>query len=478
MTLRTVDIAARDLESFASVLDDERMGALRRAVASAGRVLGDRIVWNVNSTASGGGVAEMLAVLLAYARGAGVDARWLVIEGNPAFFEVTKRLHNNLHGAAGDGGALDEGARAAYEQTLARNESALCEQVSAGDIVLLHDPQTVGLAGALCSRGANVIWRCHVGSERGNDHTEAAWSFLAPYLEAPVAHVFSCDVYVPEVLRGRRTAIIPPSIDPFAPKNEELDSQQVQGILRASGLVAGVAKSPATYERRDGSTRTVERSVQLTGGGSPPPVDAPLVLQVSRWDRLKDMAGVLSAFAGHIADVVPDGHLVLAGPAVTGISDDPEGAAVLEECEAAWNDLPGELQARVHLASLPMDDGEENAVLVNALQRHAAVVVQKSVMEGFGLTVAEAMWKSRPVVASAIGGITEQIIDGETGVLVHDPHDLREFGAAVSALLGDADRRQRLGARARQRVLDRFLPDRHLLQYLALFGQLLGTADP
>jgi trehalose synthase len=208
-------------------------------------------------------------------------------------------------------------------------------------------------------------------------------------------------------------------------------------------------------------------------GGPPDPL-MPLVVQVSRWDRMKDMPGVLEGFARYV--YVEPAHLVLAGPAVTGVSDDPEGEEVWRETIAAWRALPRPDRARVHLASVPMDDPLENAIVINALQRHAAVVVQKSLAEGFGLTVAEAMWKTRPVVASAVGGIVDQVIDEETGLLVDNPHDLEAFGAAVDRLLHDRAAAERLAMNARRHIERHFLGDRHLLQYAELLAELIGDA--
>ena len=187
---------------------------------------------------------------------------------------------------------------------------------------------------------------------------------------------------------------------------------------------------------------------------------------------MKDMAGVMEGFARHV-DPALGAHLVLAGPAVTGVADDPEAADVLRECVAAWRRLPHAMRGRVHLASVPMADPDEAAAIVNALQRHAAVIAQKSLAEGFGLTVTEGMWKARPIVASAVGGIVDQIDHGEHGLLVDDPHDLAAFGAAVEALLRDPAEAARLGRNGRMRAQRDFLGDRHLAQYGRLF-QLLG----
>jgi len=190
---------------------------------------------------------------------------------------------------------------------------------------------------------------------------------------------------------------------------------------------------------------------------------------------MKDMPGVLRAFVEGV-DGKTDAHLVLAGPAVDGVTDDPEGLQIWEETVALWHELAVADRGRVHLAAVPMDDPLENALVINALQRHAAVVVQKSLAEGFGLTVAEAMWKSRPVVASAVGGIADQIVDGESGLLLDDPGDLDRLGALVSAVLESPAEAARLGEQAHHRIAERFLPDRQLLQYATLLHGLLDRA--
>jgi trehalose synthase len=195
------------------------------------------------------------------------------------------------------------------------------------------------------------------------------------------------------------------------------------------------------------------------------------VVQVSRWDKLKDPAGVLEGFVRHV-DGRLGAHLVLAGPAADSLSDDPEGEQVLRQVRDDWAGLPAAERARVHLACLPMDDMEENGAIVNALQRRADVLVQKSLAEGFGLTVTEAMWKSRPVVASGVGGIRDQITDRVNGLLVEDPEDLPAFGRAVQALLEDRDAASRMGAEAHRRVLDDYLAPRRLTQELELVDRV------
>jgi trehalose synthase len=467
-----VAVPPRDPERFRSVLEADRFDALERALSEARQDLDGHVVWNVNSTAKGGGVAELLGPLVGYARGAGVDTRWVVIEGSPEFFAVTKRIHNRLHGSPGDGGPLDDEARAVYERVLEANLEAFPGLVRDGDVMIVHDPQPAGMVRAMKDAGAAVIWRCHVGVDEPNDLVREAWAFMQPYVADADMYVFSRRSYAWENLDRDRVAVIPPSIDVFSPKNTDIDPETVRGTLAISGLLAGGAKPGAvTFERADGTPGRVERRARLVEDAPLAPEDA-VVLQVSRWDALKDPIGVIRGFAEHVpADTCA--HLIYAAPDVESVADDPEGLRMLRESIAARAELPEEHRRRVHLASLPMEDLDENAFIVNALQRHARVVVQKSLAEGFGLTVSEAMWKARPVVASRVGGIQDQIVDGDSGVLLGDPRDLAAFGAAVTALLDDAPRAERVGRRARERVRDRFLNARTLLDYVGVIRRVL-----
>ena len=469
MELQDVSVAPVSLARFKALATTSRWQELSAAADLAPQLLGGRVVWNVNSTATGGGVAEMLQVLLAYAVDIGVDMRWTVLQGDAEFFAITKRIHNLLHGSPGDGGSLGAPERRHYEDVVAGNAEALGGRIRRGDVVILHDPQTVGLVPAMRDVGATIVWRCHVGVDDADENVLNAWEFLRPYLDPANAYVFSRGRYVPDWMDTDRVAIIPPSIDPFSPKNEDLDAGVSRSILVHAGLLDGKAGVDPIFVRRDGSTGRVSRTCEFVRA-EPIPPEAPLVVQISRWDRLKDMAGVLHGFADHVAD--ERAVLALVGPDVSQVADDPEGRAVLQECVAAWRELPVRRRERVQLVSVPMDDVEENAAIINAIQRHAAIVVQKSLAEGFGLTVAEAMWKARPVVASAVGGIKDQIIDGEHGVLLPDPRDLRAMGSAVDRLLRAPDEAARLGARARTRVTEEFLGDRHLIQWVRLLQKL------
>lgn len=466
--MREVSTPTVTLDRLGPLIGPDRLRGIEELAGRLRELSSDNVVWNVNSTASGGGVAEMLAGLVAYARGAGVDTRWLVAAGDPAFFALTKRIHNGLHGSPGDGGALGEEERRHYDEVSAAEGEALRERVSPGDVVILHDPQTLGLIRPAMEAGAKVVWRCHVGTEDRNEFSTRVWEFLRPYVEQAPVSVFSRAGYVPAFVDPGRVVIIPPAIDPYSAKNEDLPPDTVAAILRRIGYVqsgAGDAHE-VRWSTEGGEERAVTRTAEVVGEGGPPPVDAPVIVQVSRWDRLKDMQGLLEAFAAGLAG---EGyHLALVGPSVAGVADDPEGAEVLEECTRAWQAQPPDVRRQIRLVSLPMDDGDENAAMVNAIQRHAAVMVQKSLMEGFGLTVAEAMWKARPVVASGIGGILDQVVDGENGLLLHDPRDRAEVVAAMRRLLEDPELADRLGAAARDRVCEQFLPDRQLRQWVEL----------
>jgi trehalose synthase len=244
----------------------------------------------------------------------------------------------------------------------------------------------------------------------------------------------------------------------------------VSDILGTIGLGPNRPSSSPEFVRSDGSIGKVEHEAEILQV-EPLPDDAFLITQISRWDVLKDHEGLLRCFSDYLGDT--DVHLALVGPSSAGVADDPEGPAVGYRIFSAWKELPDYLRRRVHIVNLPMDDFDENGVMVNAIQRRADIVVQKSLVEGFGLTVSEAMWKGKPVVASAVGGIQDQIVDGVSGILIEDPTDLNAFAQACGKLITDPELAEAMGEAARERVKQRFL----VIPRLRDYARVILSAD-
>jgi trehalose synthase len=375
----------------------------------AARVAGRRLQ-NINSTAVGGGVAEILTRMVPLLRDLGVDVSWDVIKGNEAFFNVTKAFHNALHGAPE---TITPEMFAIFEATTDAN---LADLPLTGDVVLVHDPQPAGLVRGRHRDGQRWVWRCHIDVSAPDAQV---WSFLRPTIERYDAAIFSMPDFAQELALPQY--MVAPSIDPLANKNRELEPGQVEATL------AGYHIDP----------------------------ERPILTQISRFDRLKDPLGVIAAY--RLVKKRHDCQLVLAGG---GASDDPEGLDVLREVQEQAAGDPD-----IHVLLLPPFSDVE----INALVRASAVVFQKSIKEGFGLTVAEAMWKRRPVIGGAVGGIKLQIIDGVTGYLVHSPE-----GAAHRAtqLLADPELGRRLGENGYEHVRQNFLLTRHVKDYLLLMVAL------
>jgi trehalose synthase len=470
-----VQIPSHPIERFRPLLGED-YPRVEAVAERARRKFEGRAIWHVSSTLRGGGVAEMLRSLLPYVRGAGVDTRWVVLREPGEFFALTKRIHNNLHGNPGDGGNLGRAERRLYQRVLASSAEHFSSLLQPGDVVFLHDPQTAGLLAAAKAAGTTAIWRCHIGTDEPNELALRAQSFLRPHLAEADACVFSRRQYQWPALDGQRVWTMAPSIDPFSPKNQDLEAATVEAIMGAVGLGARRSGTAPAFTRADGTPGRVERRGEVLQE-APLSSGERLVAQVSRWDRLKDHAGLLACFERHLAG--SDLHLLLAGPATAAVADDPEGSVVWSGMRSAWGGLPEPIRRRVHLASLPMDDLEENGAVVNAIQRRADIVVQKSLAEGFGLTVAEAMWKHKPVIGGRVGGIQDQIVDGVSGLLV-DPTDLAAVAGAIEALDADPSRAAALGRQAHETVAERFLGPLRLAEYaerlLALEGEVSSRA--
>ena len=471
--LAAIPLETRHFEDLGGYLSEPMIERVRVAQQHAGELLAGRTVWMVNSTALGGGVAQLLRTLLPYWKGAGIDVRWMVLLGSGEFFEVTKRFHNHLQGQPGDGDVLGIEELTTLDRAALYHARALAPLLAPGDVVVLNDPQTAAMSMPLERAGATVIWSCHIGIDHDNEYSRNAWRCLRPRLTGVRRFVFSRYTSLPEWLGGAETSILTPGIDPGSTKNLPMPDGDARAILQHLGLAAGVPTATPDYRRADGSTATLAgRPTVLDSDGAPDWSRDPVVVSLARWDRIKDPLGILDGFLERVLTAT-SAHLLLAGPDPGQVADDPEAEAVLAVVRERWQRLPFQARARIHVVCLPLASPEENAAMVNAIQRLAAVVVKKSLQEGFGLGVTEAMWKARPVVASAVGGHLEQVQHRHSGLLVADPADVGAFGDAIVELLQEPPLAARLGQAARERVRALFLNDRHFVRWVEVFGSAL-----
>lgn len=363
----------------------------------------DMHVVHINSTYYGGGVAELLSSLTLLMNASGIRTGWRVIEGRPDFFSVTKKMHNALQGGEIN---LTPLKKRIYEEVAYENAVRMHLE---HDVVIVHDPQPLPIIQHYRKRSP-WIWRCHVDLSQPNAEL---WKYLAPMIERYDAVVMSLPEYAQKLHAPQQ--FIMPAINPFSTTNKALSDAEIDDRLGHYGI----------------------------------PTDLPIVVQVSRFDRWKDPQGVIDAF--RIARKEVDCTLVLVGNVAT---DDPEGQEVYES-------LLGRAEERIRILSV------QDSALVNALQRRAAVVLQKSIREGFGLTVAEAMWKGTPVIGGKAGGIRHQIEDGVSGFLVED---IEQAAQRIVQLVRDPGLRRRIGKAAKESVRQRFLMSRLMEDWLDLIG--------
>lgn len=457
--------------------------SLRAEARSLVPKLDGRKVWMVNSTARGGGVAEMLPRMISIMRELGVETEWLVIGSDkPEFFTLTKRLHNLIHGS-GDPHLTSED-RAVYDSVSQKNADALRSRVQPSDLLVIHDPQPLG-SGAILRRALDVpaVFRCHIGLDESNQQTRAAWDFLKPDAECYDHAVFTARAYIPDFLLDK-AAVITPAIDPLGSKNRNLRATRLGGILCNSGLTT-TQHPVVSAEYPQMATRLMPdgRFLPANQSGGIGLLFRPLVTQISRWDRLKGFKPLLDGFVQMKERASRSGtgdeihqrrlqmvRLVLAGPEPAAVSDDPEAKEVLEELMSAYVNLPRLLQDDIALVSLPMSVRKNNELIVNALQRCSSIVVQNSFQEGFGLTVTEAMWKQAAVLGSRACGIRQQIRDGVDGRLIQNPEDSEEIAMRLDELLQDVEGRVSLGQSAQRRVHDEFLVFSQVRNWLTTLG--------
>lgn len=395
---------------------DEYIPIVGKPVIDDLRLLADklkgRIIQNINSTRLGGGVAEILSRMVPFLKELGVDARWDVIKGGNDFFEVTKKFHNALHGRPQDISGRD------FDIFMQASRVNINEVDIYGDIVFVHDPQPITLIEKKI--GNKWLWRCHIDI---SNPSLKVWHFLRDFVVRYDAAVFSAPGFSQRL--PIRQFLISPSIDPLSDKNRELSRETVDAVLRKYNISPG----------------------------------KPIITQISRFDRLKDPVGVIEAY--RLVKKYIDCQLILAGGTAV---DDPEGQKVLEEVrEKAQNDED------IHILLLPHSDIE-----VNALQRASTVILQKSLREGFGLTVSEALWKAKPVVASNVGGIPLQIKHKNSGLLCHSAEGA---AFAVKQLLNNPQYALKLGENGREHIKNNFLITRHLKDYILLFLSLYHPED-
>jgi len=444
-------------------------------------------VWMVNSAAQGGGVAEMLPRVVGLLNELGVRTRWAVIGSDRAdFFSLTKHIHNLIHGS-GDP-ALSEQDRALYDQVSRSLADELAPQIAPNDVLAVHDPQPAGMGRFVKEKtGVRAIWRCHIGVAEDTPETRAAWDFLQPHV-TPYDHaIFSAPEYIPRYL-GAAVSIIHPGLDPFSHKNRDLSTHKLVGILVDAKLlpaygpvIAPPFDAPAARLQPDGSFRP---AVEPEDIGL---LFRPIVTQVSRWDRLKGFRPLLEAFVelksnahawagryeGRERRTLELVRLVLAGPDPLSIQDDPEAVEVFHEICRLYRGLEPALQKDVVILSLPMSSLKHNALMVNALQRCATLIVQNSLREGFGLTATEGMWKRVAVVASNATGLRQQIRHGIDGFLVDNPEDSTVIAHALERLLSRPREREDFGRHAQRRVHSEFLVFTQLRRWLRVLAQVV-----
>jgi trehalose synthase len=373
------------------------------------------VIQNINSTAVGGGVAEILNRMMLLMRDLGVDFRWDLIKGDEKFFVITKKFHNALHGV--DVEILDE----EISYFLEVNQKNAQEIFFSGDIVYVHDPQPLALIEKKNELGNKWLWRCHIDFSKP---IPSLWNFLRPYIERYDAAVFSAPAFARELLT--KQVLVSPSIDPLSDKNKDLPEEFIDKMFERFG---------------------VDRS-------------RPVITQISRFDYLKDPLGVIKAF--RMAKKYGDCQLILAGG---GATDDPEGRTILEMVRnEAENDKD------IFILFLPPGSDLE----INALQRGSSIILQKSLREGFGLTVAEALWKAKPVIASAVGGIPLQITHKFSGILTHSIEGTAYW---IKQLIHEPEYARKLGVNGKEHIKDNFLITRHIQDYLLLFLSLFFEGD-
>lgn len=448
IALNEVPVSARTIDDLIPHLELWRRAQLRDAADGYDHA---RTIWHISSTAQGGGVAEMLRPLVGYGRALGLPTASPGFPGTVAPWATPniRCISPSLPGSARPSASTSQPGTACSCTTRRPPGS----------------PPTRAGPVRMPSGGRTTAPTCPTSTP------DQPGSSFAPTSPTPKPSSSPDRSSRPLGCRSSDGGD-PPLIDPASPKNQPMSNGVADSVLAHCGLLGERPDQPApTFTRFDGDAATAALQPLIIHEGPAPHPDTPMIVQVSRWDRVKDMAGVMRGFTEHIAHRT-DATLLLIGPEVDGVADDPEAAAVFADCVHAWQALGPHLRSRVQLVCLPMTDPEANAAVVNAAQQHATVAVQKSYSEGFGLIATEAMWKAKPLVTTAVGGLSLQVPDTSVGTALTDPDDLASFGAAVIDYLDEPDYRGEVGRNARASVRRQFLPDAHFLAELALLSDL------
>lgn len=462
--MRRVNVEPRPLRRVTQHFDAARLELLQQIAPQVRRNLTGQVVYNLDAGASSAGATEMIYAVLAGIQALGVQTRWYTCDIDQSQATRLAPLETMLQGV---GEVTDLPTSQEYEAVFDNVARDLCDRANPGDVVALHSPAMAGIAPRLKAAGLRVLWRCHAGPDLPSASSQTAWTYLQPYVDQVDALIVTRPEHQPPWPKPPKTVVIPPSIDPGAARNANMAGDvMVNTLSRASIMWGGDPNVHVEFQRNDGSYGAVRRHHDTLLRGRLIPHDARVITQIGRWDPLKDMTAVVAAFAEHIDQLDDDVHLLLVGPKPT--PAETTATTILNDLCHRTDGLPPATQQRVHIATLPTDDADEGAHLINAIQRRSTIVVQKSLAEGFGLAVAEAMWKGKPIVASAVGGLQDQIDDETNGLLVTDPHDLSGFMKQVCRLLDDPHLAAQLGSRAHETVRSHYLGDRHLLQFADL----------
>jgi trehalose synthase len=508
--METIDITRflKDISLEEQLIDTELSSSLNEIIVDVEqnmKTLKEKRLIFINSTATGGGVAEMLPRLMYLIKYFNIDVIWQVLKtNNQEFFKLTKKIHNFIHGENPSKVAVEftEHEKKIYEEVNEINAKDFCKFLRPGDIVMIHDPQPCALIKYIRRKYTRhevpCYWRCHIGYDKETPETKGAWAFLEEYVKMYDLCIFTAPEYVPTFAPNPR--IVTPSLHPLDYKNKFLRHTEINTILKKAGIIPYNPKyfnpndeyqyKATMYDSETKKFVIPNTSERLRNFGL---TERPLIIQISRWDKLKGWSELLDAFIT-IKNNIDNPQvmknekmkkfcermcLVMVGPDASKVSDDPEGAAVLKELIDKIANIPDKHADSVALINLPLEVRYENALMVNALQRISSIIVQNSIKEGFGLTMTEGLWKQIPCIGSSAVGIKRQILDGVNGLLIEDPTDYKCVASRLLEMISlPEDIREKLTQNAKLHVLKNFLIYKQMLSYLKCAQEISTYLQP